>query len=180
MLRRLSLFLRCRSVAPASDFILPWSCPAGRLHYDELHYRLRCPAPFQFYITCFSPCIPSPPCVGELSAVTIFETPKPQVPNIKNIASQAHLHMPSSGTSYLLVRHPRSTRRRLAKLGSWSAIRYAHCSQLPAVKKNATLRVKVTAVILLAVHDHFSVRRHGIHLSNFCKSCFSKASQHLC
>src|SRR5690606_26153861 len=110
-----------------------------------LHYRLRCSAPFQFYITCFSLCMPSPPCVGELSAVTIFENSKAQSQDIKNIASQAHLHMPSPGTSYLLVRHPRSTRRRLAKLGSWSAIRCAHCSQLPAVSRRNKLSDKKAA-----------------------------------
>ncbi|WP_170852551.1 hypothetical protein [Sphingobacterium wenxiniae] len=40
------IFLHGQSIAPASDFVLPWSCPAGRLHYAKLHYRLRYPAPF--------------------------------------------------------------------------------------------------------------------------------------
>lgn len=78
------------------------------------------------------PCRPSPPGVGALSAVTIFEAAKALSRANQKYRQPARLHMPSPGTRCLSVRHPRSTRRRLATLVRWSATRCAHCSQHPA------------------------------------------------
>jgi len=83
---------------------------------------------------CYSTrCLPGPPCVRELLAVTIFEVAKALSQANHKYRQPARLHMPSPGTMCLSVRHPRSTRRRLAALVCWSATRCAYCSQHPAV-----------------------------------------------
>ncbi len=80
----------------------------------------------------YARCLPNPPCVGALSAVTIFEAAKALSRANQKYRQPARLHMPSPCTMCLPVRHPRSTRRRLAALVYWSATRCAHCSQHPA------------------------------------------------